>query len=106
LIVIPIENTSSMATVWEVAIQVEPGDRIIWRGEKAGVEKPKPATTTRVILELEKITVEGEGPRGADVGFWVKEDGTSRVWHGESNMGPVDDVELVDKDIYTKRFKK
>jgi hypothetical protein len=100
------ENTVSMASVWEVASEAESGDRIIWKGEKADVENPKPSTVTRVITEVGKITVAADGPRGADVGFWVEKDGTSRVWHGDENMGPVDGVELIDKEIYTRRFEK
>jgi len=95
-----------MASVWEVASEAEPGDKIIWKGEKADVENPKPATVTRVILEKAKITVEAEGPQGADVGFWVENNGESRVWHGDDDMGPVDGMELVGKDISTRRFQK
>jgi hypothetical protein len=95
-----------MASVWEVASEAEPRDRIIWKGEKSKVDNPNPSIVTRIITEEGKITVEAEGPKDADVGFWVKEDGTSRVWHGDDNMGPVDGVELIDKNIYTRRFKK
>lgn len=95
-----------MASNWEVANAAEPGDRIIWKGEKAPVENPKPSTVTRVIKEVAKITVEGDGPKGADVGFWVKKDGTTQVWHGDDPMGALDGIEHVDKDIYTQRLSK
>lgn len=95
-----------MASVWEVACEADPGDRMIWAGEKADVDNPKPSTVTRIIREVGKITIEAEGPRGADVGFWVEEAGPSRVWHGNHDMGPVDDVELVGKNLYTTQFEK
>jgi hypothetical protein len=95
-----------MTTVWDVASEAEPGDRIIWKGEKADVEDPKPSQISRVILERQKITLEADGPQGADVGLWVEKNGESHVWHGDHGMGPVDGVQLVDKDIYTRQFQR
>jgi hypothetical protein len=95
-----------MTTVWEVANEAKPGDQMKWKGEQAGDITPKANTVTRVVLEMEKITVEGEGPRGADVSFWVKRDGTSKVLHQGNGQGAVDCVELPDKGIETRHFSE
>lgn len=95
-----------MTSLWEVASEAERGDRIVWKGKKTREVDPEPSTVTRVTTDERKITVEADDPEGADVWFWVKEDGTSRVWHGDRSMGPVDGVVLVDKDISTSRFEK
>ena len=95
-----------MTSVWDVASEAEPGDRIIRKGEKSDVENPKLSEVNRVILERQKITVEADGPQGADVGFWVEKNGESHVWHGEDSMGPVDGVQLIDKNRYTRQFQR
>ncbi|WP_158057930.1 hypothetical protein [Halorussus halophilus] len=93
-----------MTTVWEVASEAEMGDRIKWIGEDADVKNPEASTVTRMLREDGMITVEAEGPGGVDVCFWVKEDGTSKVLHQGDEQGPVDAVELLDKNIGTRRF--
>jgi hypothetical protein len=93
-----------MTTVWEVASEAETGDRIKWLGEDADVEQPEASAVTSVRQAEGKITVEAEGPRGAEVGMWVKQDGTSKVLHQGDGQGAVDGVELPDKGIGTRQF--
>ena len=93
-----------MTTVWEVASEAEEGDRIKWVGDDADVDNPEASTVTRVLHEDGMLTVEADGPRGADVCFWVKEDGTSKVLYEGNGQGPVDAVELPNKNIGTRRF--
>ncbi|WP_439026877.1 hypothetical protein [Haloarchaeobius sp. DT45] len=95
-----------MATVWETATEAEEGDRIKWIGTDADVDNPIASTVTNVVQKRGKITVEATGPGGANVSFWVKEDGTSEVLYTGSGQGPVDAVELPDKNIGTRRFSE
>lgn len=91
-----------MATLFELAQQTEPGDNIKWVGEKSDVDDPRPRTVTRVILEIGRITIEAEGPRGADVQFEVEKHGPSKATYQGQNQGEVDWAELVDKGISTR----
>ena len=93
-----------MTTVWEVANEAEEEDRIKWFGEDTDVDNPKASTVTRVLHEDRMVTVEADGPRGANVSFWIKDDGTSKVLYKGTGQGPVDAVELPDKNIGTRRF--
>lgn len=91
-----------MATLYELAQQTEPGDKIKWVGEKTDVENPRPRKVTRVILEIDRITVEAEGPEDADVQFEVERPRTSKAKYQDRDQGEVEWAELVDKNISTR----
>ena len=93
-----------MVTLYQLAKQTKPRDRIRWRGVNSDVEKPKPRTVRRVILGEEYVIVEAEGPNGGHARFRAEKGGTSEAWFGknEESMGAVDKAELVDRDIYTE----
>lgn len=79
-----------MTSSYEVATQTEPNDELRWQGEKGTADNPKPRTVIRVVLEVGKVTVEAEGPKGGDVGFWVTRDGESRALFGGEGQGPIE----------------
>lgn len=93
-----------MTTVWEVASEAETGDRIKWLSEDADVGNPEASTVTSVRHDDGKSTVGADGPKNADVGFWVKRSGISRGLYDGDGQGAVPGVKLPDKRIGTRRF--
>jgi len=76
--------------LYQLAKQTEPNDKIRWQGEEGTPDNPKQRTVQTVILEVGKVTVEAEGPRGGDARFWVTRDGESQVLFGNRGQGPIE----------------
>lgn len=90
-----------MVTLYQLAQQTKPGDRIRWVGKDSEVDDPQARTAKRVVLEPGRVSVEAEGPRDGQARFWVEENGESQAFYGENDrpMGPVRKAQLPKDDF-------
>jgi hypothetical protein len=93
-----------MVSLYELATQIQQGDRIRWKGEDSDVTRPRPRTVQSVESGPGYVMVQAKGPKGGNARFRAEQSGYSRAWYGaeEESMGAVENAELVDKGVQLK----